>query len=469
MGMAAETPPGPPRHRANASDIRVLDTLLASGRDDLTLTALAELAGVSRRSMTTVAAKLGPPRVLERETASFGPGAGLMVAVGVGTENIRAALVDANGDLHCKDEAAPDRGQLSEPPVYILRRLRTLVLSVLENALDNKALIDSKGSLSLVGLAVAWPGPIQRDGYARTVIFEDPEWQTVPLAQRVSASLGGPFGNAALVDCINGANAAVASIAFDRPRRVEDRQRPHSETIMAVRIGGVVGAGTMRVPRWAVDGTHPFLSSQLFVGTNGHAGELGHFPIAESAVRSVNAQRPHRLAPLASRDCSCGKRGHLEGFIGAGAVADRLAHSGYRIDLTRSLGPQLDPLLDTPDEVVGRALHDVGRLLGKALASPVLMLDPASITLTGYFARREVISGIRGEQALLSSGFATGVDVGELPGGPSPFVEVRGAALLRLRRLVYRDLVCLTDETRRQRLLTEFGRHELAAMAAVDL
>lgn len=419
--------------------------------------------------MTTAAAHLVPRRVLEKGSARFGAGAGLVVALGVGTENVRGAIVDANGTLHCKQEAPPDRGQLFDSPEYLLRRVRELTLSTVEEGIGQHALADSDGKLPLLGVAVAWPGPIQRDGYARGAVFSDPEWQTVPLVQRLSAALGGPFSNRSLVDLINGANAAVASIAFDRAGVAETRRRRHSEVIMAVRIGGIVGAGTMRIPKWSADAQQPFLRSQLLVGTNGHAGELGHFPISDSAVKLVNTHRPARLAPLVSRDCSCGRRGHLEGLIGAVALANRLAHSGYPIDITKSLGPQLDPLVRNPDEIVGRALHDVGRLLGQALASPILMLDPANITLTGYLARPEVISGIRGEQALLSSGFSTSVDINDLPAEENRFAEVRGAALLRFRRLVYRDLTALTDPSRWERLLTFTGQDDLNAMRANEI
>lgn len=462
--MSQPTDPGRAA-RANAADRRILTALIGL-EETLSLTSLAELAGVSRRSMTTAAARLVPRGVLERGSARFGPGAGLVLAAGVGTENIRAALVDANGQLHCKQEAPPDRRQLSETPEYLLRRLRELTLSVLEEGLTHEPIAGKAAKVQLLGAVVAWPGPIQRDGYARGAVFSDPEWQTVPLIQRLSAALGGPFADRSLVDSINGANAAVASIAFDRARLDESRRRRHSEVAMAVRIGGVVGAGTMRIPRWSPDGQHPFLRSQLLVGTNGHAGELGHFPIGESAVKLINAHRPPRLAPLVPRECSCGRRGHLEGLIGAVALANRLSQSGYPIDATQSLGPQLDPLVRNPDEVVGRALQDLGRLLGQALASPILMMDPANITLTGYFARPEIISGIRGEQALLSSGFSTSVDINELSADLNPFVEVRGAALLRFRRLVYRDLTSLTDRSKWERLLTTIGRDELGAMRA---
>lgn len=454
--------------RSNAADYRILASLIGC-HETLSLTGLAARAGVSRRSMTTTASQLAPRRILEKATARFGPGAGLVLAAGVGTENIRAALVDANGVLHCEQEAPPDRAQLSESPEYLLRRLRKLTLSVLGQGLASESLAGTPGKIPLLGAAVAWPGPIQRDGYARGAAFSDPEWQTVPLVQRLSAALGGPFADRSLVDSINGANAAVASIAFDRASLDESRRRRHSEIVMAVRIGGIVGAGTIRIPRWSPDGQHPFLRSQLLVGTNGHAGELGHFPIGESAVKLINAHSPPRLAPLTSRECSCGRRGHLEGLIGAVGLARRLAQSGYPVDVTRALGPQLDPLLQNPDETVGRALHDLGRLLGQALASPILMLDPANITLTGYFARPEIIAGIRGEQALLSSGFSTSVEIDQLTADQNSFVEVRGAALLRFRRLIYRDFGALTDQARWEQLLTIVDRKELEAMHSNEI
>jgi hypothetical protein len=97
------------------------------------------------------------------------------------------------------------------------------------------------------------------------------------------------------------------------------------------------------------------------------------------------------------------------------------------------------------------------------------MLDPANITLTGYFARPEIIAGIRGEQALLSSGFSTSVEIDQLTADQNSFVEVRGAALLRFRRLIYRDFGALTDQARWEQLLTIVDRKELEAMHSNEI
>jgi len=412
--------------------------------------------------MSMVARELEPVAVIRRDPLRFGSGSGLVLSFEVGVEDLRGALVDANGGTFCDRSADADPTQLGGDPSHLLDRLKALARQILEAGFtfidaDGNKLTDSDGCLPLIGTTVAWPAPVGRDGFAHGHAFADKQWHAVPLSRRVGATLGGPFEDLRRVDGINAANAAVMAVVFDRTRlRSGESETAHSEIAMVVRLQGGISAGTMQIARHRPGQPLAFIKSRLVVGTNGFAGELGHLPISTSIRESINADRPRRLAEISDWWCSCQQRGHLEGLASVRALMQRLRQSsGYEIEVDAPMGPQITKLLENPDEVLGRALHDVGRLIGGALASPILMLDPASITLSGYLALDSVVDGVRREQHTWSTGVSNSVTIDRLDGTANELVEVRGAALAMFRRQLYRDMSKLIDPDKRARLTVQ--------------
>jgi len=244
-----------------------------------------------------------------------------------------------------------------------------------------------------------------------------------------------------MCNALNDANAAALAIAFDESRRRADEPPDqHWRVAMVVRIGGGLGASTILLAPH--DPAHlSFRRSTLISGTDGLAGELGHLSIDRSIVRERNkANGFSDLAPIdyEHAQCSCRAKHHLEAFASGRAYVDRLQASGYQIaddsrpqrGLIRSaLTTDLDPLQE-------QALKDVGRIVARALASPILMLDPHSITLTGSLAIDAVLEGIRAERNTWLNAAGRSVS---LTAKPDPFVGVRGAALAVIRRSVYRS------------------------------
>jgi predicted NBD/HSP70 family sugar kinase len=448
--------------RKNAVAPRVLAALLVHGEKDLSLADLAQHAGVSKRSMTSVAAELESVRVLARSPARFGSGAGLVLSVSVGSETAHAAMVDVNGAVHASVHAEPDPHQLRGPPSKLVSRIRAVARESLSRAVNDPSLVMDDDAVALLGVTVALPTALDRDGYVHGHTFDDKEWQAVPVVDRVRSVLGGVIGERAYIDAMNDANAAVLAVAFDTARnRAHGPRDPHSEVLMTVRLGGGIGAGTMQLARYAPEADFALNRSRLVVGTSGLAGELGHLPIGRSDVQNINAHRPSGLAPVGDWECSCRQRGHLEGIASVRALIRRLQNSGYPVDPRSAVGPQLTRLLDSPDERIKRALHDTGRLVGGALASPILMLDPKRITLTGYLARKEVAAGVAREQHIWSTGVANNVEVVVLNGEANENVEIRGAAIGLLRRRVHTQLTSLVDADRRSRLMLSVSKADV--------
>ena len=206
--------------------------------------------------MTSVAAELESLRVLDRSPARFGSGAGLVLSVSVGSETVHAAMVDANGSVRASFHAHPDPDQLRGPPSTLLARIRAVARGTLSRALENPSLVMDDGAIALLGVTVALPTALDRDGYVHGHALDDKEWQTVPVTQRVQSVLGGVIGERAYIDAMNGSNAAVLAVAFDTARnRAHGPRDPHSEVLMTVRLEAESGPAPCNSRA-----THPRLS-----------------------------------------------------------------------------------------------------------------------------------------------------------------------------------------------------------------
>jgi len=125
------------------------------------------------------------------------------------------------------------------------------------------------------------------------------------------------------------------------------------ENLVMVTLGTGVGGGII-------------LNGQLFEGSAGRGGEVGHIKIHEGG-----------LAPIA---CGCGNFGCLETFASASA-AQRLAREA-------GLPTDLDSLADAarnthgPERVL---LESIGKDLGRGLAQILILLDIETFVIGGGF------------------------------------------------------------------------------------
>ncbi|WP_030192638.1 ROK family protein [Streptomyces sp. NRRL S-87] len=132
----------------------------------------------------------------------------------------------------------------------------------------------------------------------------------------------------------------------------EQRQQGHpAETFVHVSAEAGIGAALV------IDG-------QLFRGSRGFAGELGHLPVHPEG------------AP-----CPCGARGCLEQYAGEAAVLREAGLPG-----TGDPVALLAERAAAGDASTLRALDRAGRALGLALASAVNLVDPDGLVLGGAYA-----------------------------------------------------------------------------------
>jgi predicted NBD/HSP70 family sugar kinase len=139
------------------------------------------------------------------------------------------------------------------------------------------------------------------------------------------------------------------------------------------------------------------LGGELFRGSAGTAGEIGHLTIDENG-------------PI----CRCGNRGCLDTFVGSRALLGALAASHGQLTLR-------DVLVRTAEGDPGcrRVLADAGRHIGVAAAGLVNLLNPEVIVVGGQLARAgEVLLGPLGDAiercAIPSAGASVKIVAAEL-------------------------------------------------------
>jgi predicted NBD/HSP70 family sugar kinase len=448
------------RHRTVSE--RLLDGVLIHGRrierEELTQEEFWEVTKIGKTEGTRIRQQFMASGTLRdrgsgkhrRTRMALGKRLGYVLGASLGTESLRVALIDANGDLAitAEDDASPLRAKAK--PEQLLEDLAVLVRTVLEQALARPDLLVATGReapyLPLLGVAVAWPTPLHRQTKLPTGQSLHPEWGEPPsLPDRVAKRLGIPseFSSA-----LNDANACALSAVFDDTRSAGlDAEVHRSWVSLVVRLGGGIGAATVLVDKH--DPTRSaFAWSRLVEGTQGLAGELGHLEIPPGVVAELNKRKHPGLARLdLSAPCSCGRAGHLESVAGGAALARRIEASpdldaealGLQTGTTRKGPARMDDIVKRLSGPSAKAaLEDIGQLLGHALAGPILMLNPRRITLTGSLAHEYVENGIGMARGAWSSLVSEDPQPRLLQGAASQYAAARGAALAVFRKQVYR-------------------------------
>lgn len=141
--------------------------------------------------------------------------------------------------------------------------------------------------------------------------------------------------------------------------------RRQGTNVLILTLGTGVGGGLI-------------INKELYQGSNGSAGEVGHIKIADT-----------QTGPL----CGCGARGCLEAFVGTigikrrvmqaaaenpGSVLAQLVHDekDFKVELVSRAAEQGCP-------IALKIWQDTGRYLGVGIANVVLVLDVDTVVLTG--------------------------------------------------------------------------------------
>jgi predicted NBD/HSP70 family sugar kinase len=268
----------------------------------------------------------------------------------IAVDHLAVLVLDLRGEV-----VSYSRAPLDVPRLGVTRTLDELASQVAAAT----AVAAARGR-EIAGITAALPGMVET---APGVLRHAPTigWREVPvtdeLAARVGVSTGTGNGDGtgarADVRADNAANlAALAEHTMGQAAAVAD----------LVHITGETGVGCGVI----TDGT-------LLRGSGGYGGEIGHMPIGDPAHR-----------------CGCGQSGCWETAIGLAALLREVADPGDavadpRIDLEVRLA-EIRRRAELGDGRTLRGLTAIGTSLGVGAAILVNLLNPAVITLGGYFA-----------------------------------------------------------------------------------
>lgn len=276
-----------------------------------------------------------PPVTLE-----INPQRGLVGGVDIGVTHVSIAIADFTARILQEVEIAFD---IKNPPAACLEVIEKSLLELLA------AQGLSRSDLAAVGVGV--PGPVITE--AGMVLSPPimPGWDRFPIRSTLENMWGCP------VTLNNDAElGALGEWAYGAGRR--------ERNIAYIKVGSGIGAGLI-------------LNQQIYGGTTGAAGEIGHITIEENG-------------PL----CNCGNHGCLEAFAGGFAIAreaQAIIRSGKRT-LLAEFPPEKINAREVADAARRGDLHAqeilkrAGTHIGVALASLVNLFNPSMVIVGGGVA-----------------------------------------------------------------------------------
>jgi glucokinase len=265
----------------------------------------------------------------------------LTLGIDMGGTGIKLGLVDVKGKLI-------QTLRLSTPAKTDPEQVVSLIADNVRN------LLQLSGLRRMPPVGVGCAGDVDPvSGVIR--ISPNLRWKQVPLQSLLVRKLKCP------INVENDANvAAWAAYVVEGHRKIKN--------LVCITVGTGIGGGLI-------------INGQLFRGTTGSAGEIGHMTLFPDGV-----------------PCNCGNQGCLERYIGAKAMAAearRAIESGEKTLITKRVDrdySKITPLIihqaaQAHDRLALHLWEEAGKRLGITLASVVNMLNPEWIVLAGGLSR----------------------------------------------------------------------------------
>ena len=301
---------------------------------------LARITGLSRSTVSTLVTDLqASGLVVEREPdddrpsqqgrpatlLSLDQSAGLILGIDFGHEQVQVAIADLSRTILAERVQRLDVDNAA-------RAALTAAVTLTDDAIAEAGLDADRILCAGVGLS----GPIDRATgtvHAGKIL---PGWDGILPVAELEARLQ------LAIHVDNDANlGALAEVTLGAGVGARDA--------VYLMVSGGIGAGLN-------------LNGEIYRGTGGTAGELGHVLVDESG-------------PI----CRCGNRGCLETMAGAPAIIELLRHShDGELTLERVIA-----LSAEGDSGVRRAIGDAGRVLGRSVATMVNAFNPELVIVGG--------------------------------------------------------------------------------------
>ena len=266
-------------------------------------------------------------------------GGELFLGIDVGGTDVKVGLVDAAGRIVAKQ-------RVSTPTLKTPGRIFRYAFDFADAELARG--LRGSGPVAAAGLAV--PGVLDSRAFVLREVVNLPGWLGVPLLAELQAA--SPLPSVV----VNDANAA----AFAE----HSRRQLGEQSLALVTLGTGIGCGVV-------------MKGQPYGGDHGCAGELGHIAIdfGDDAL-----------------PCTCGSRGHLESYAGAGGVMTRLRQRLRHVDTAEipeplraaGLSPRdLAEQAEAGNELCRSIVAETARYVGSAIGLLGQTLDPAVVLLGG--------------------------------------------------------------------------------------
>ncbi len=330
--MNSSPAPGSQPSLRAANRQRVMDALRREG--SLTQIEIAGATGLSAASISTMVRELnddgsvllGPSiRNGRRATLVSIPGRdGVLAAVVIGERDVRVAVAAPSG--HIQERIRMPLPYLHEPDETLTRVAH--LIKDLHTKIDRPV-----SDLRAVGVGLQAPVDTVSGQVGSESLL--PRWSGVSLMTALEEQIAAPV----MLD--NNANMAALG-----ELRAGVLQGARNACFLSVGYG--VGAGLI-------------LGGELYRGSSGTAGEIGHLTLNENGAI-----------------CTCGNRGCLDTFVGARAITDavRVSHGDVRYSDVLSMAAR-------GDQGCRRVLADAGQHLGVAVSGLVNLFNPEVIALGG--------------------------------------------------------------------------------------
>nr|MBA2443012.1 ROK family protein [Rubrobacter sp.] len=217
------------------------------------------------------------------------------------------------------------------------------ILGILARAVEEQA-----GTGGVDGVAVACPGPLDpREGVVLNPPNLSREWWGLRLAEGLGERLGRP------VAVENDANlGALGEAVYGTGERYG--------SLLYITVSTGIGAGLV-------------LGEEVFGGSRGFAGELGHVVVAENGPR-----------------CGCGRVGCLEVVASGSAIARRAREAGWSPPPEEPADARaVISAFSGGDEAARRILEESAAYLGRSIVDFLYAYDPEAVVLGGGVASSE--------------------------------------------------------------------------------
>jgi len=332
---ATRPAPGSQASLREANRARVLGVVRQHG--PLTQVEIAAASGLSAATVSNMVRELDQAGMVGLSRSirngrravlvSLASGGGLLAGVAFGERDVRVAVANGSREILAQQLMPLQADHVADEGMERAARLLADLAETVSSGVED---------ISAIGFGLPMPvDAISGEAGSDAVL---PGWRGVNVAEAMAGYLRAP------VALDNTANlAALGELRNGALRGVQ-----HG---CYLKFSYGVGAGIV-------------LGGEVFRGSAGTAGEIGHVTIDENG-------------PI----CRCGNRGCLDTFVGSRALINSLAasHGPLRLKdiVTRALAGDLG---------CRRVIEDAGRRVGVAVAGLVNLLNPEVIVVGGLMA-----------------------------------------------------------------------------------